>query len=63
MHPGRLTPQALFLVLLAIGLILLLITAYQHRRHARRTDVRTCAGCGTGNPGFAEYCRHCGRKV
>lgn len=43
--------------------ILLVVTAMQHRGHARETDLRVCRGCGTAHPSFAHFCRMCGRKL
>lgn len=46
-----------------VAVLLLIITAIQSRRHARMTNSKLCPGCGTTHPGFAEYCRNCGRKL
>ena len=52
-----------FWLIVLIVLVLLLITASQHRRHAAETDPRLCGGCGTSHPPFARFCRKCGRPI
>ena len=47
---------------LIIGMILLLvITAKQHRRHAALTDRKQCRQCGARYGAEAIYCGRCGR--
>lgn len=54
----------MFVVLVAVVLLLLLIaTAAQHRRYSSHTQQRLCSGCGASHPGYAVYCRRCGRKL
>jgi ribosomal protein L40E len=52
-----------FWITVAIVLLLLIITAAQHRRHAGATDQRLCGACGTSHPPFARFCRRCGRAL
>ena len=37
-------------------------TAEDHRHHARSTDRKRCTHCRVEHPGFAVYCRQCGRR-
>ena len=37
-------------------------TAKSSRRHNAATELKRCAGCRGEHPGFAAFCRHCGRK-
>lgn len=53
----------LVILLVAVAVLLLVITAMQSRRHTRLTNSKLCPGCGTTHPGFADYCRTCGRKL
>lgn len=53
----------LLALLIVLAVTLLIVTAIQSRRHARNTNSKLCPGCGTTHPGFAEYCRTCGRKL
>jgi ribosomal protein L40E len=55
--------SVLVLLLVVAAVVLLVITAIQSRRHTRMTNSKLCPGCGTTHPGFAEYCRTCGRKL
>ena len=48
-------------VVLAVAVVLLVVTALQHRRHAARTDNRLCRGCGEAHPSHARFCRRCGK--
>jgi hypothetical protein len=43
--------------------VLLLYTAFQHRRHAGATDRRLCRSCSLPHPPFARFCRRCGRAL
>ena len=48
---------------LALTMVLIIYTMLQHRRHMRNTATRLCTGCGTSHPGFARFCRHCGKHL
>ncbi len=37
-------------------------TAEGHRKHAATTDRKRCHSCRAEHPGFANFCRHCGRR-
>ncbi len=37
-------------------------TAEGHREHAATTDRKRCRHCQVEHPGFAAYCRNCGRR-
>ena len=37
-------------------------TAEGHREHAAATDRKRCRHCSVEHPGFAAFCRHCGRR-
>jgi hypothetical protein len=53
------------LVIFVAGVLLLLLvaTAAQHRRYSSQTQTKLCPGCGQSHPGFAQFCRRCGRKL
>jgi ribosomal protein L40E len=51
------------ILFLAITAALILYTMLQHRRHMRNTSTKLCTGCGTSHPGFAKFCRHCGKHL
>jgi ribosomal protein L40E len=55
-------PPFFVVVVVAVLIIVLITTAAQHKRHSP-TDQRLCAGCGTGHPAHAQFCRRCGRKL
>ena len=46
---------------LAAAAALFATTAARHRRHAARTNLRLCRGCGNPQAPAAWYCRRCGR--
>ncbi|HEY7089838.1 MAG TPA: hypothetical protein VH518_17200 [Tepidisphaeraceae bacterium] len=53
-----------FIVFVAAVLLFLLIaTASQHRRYSSQTQTKLCRGCGASHPGFAAFCRRCGRRL
>lgn len=37
-------------------------TAEGHRGHLARADRKRCRHCQADHPGFAAYCRQCGRR-
>lgn len=37
-------------------------TAEGHRSHVAMTERKRCRHCQTDHPGFAGYCRQCGRR-
>jgi ribosomal protein L40E len=47
----------------AVLLFLLIATASQHRRYSAHTQNKLCRGCGAGHPGYAAFCRRCGRRL
>jgi ribosomal protein L40E len=54
----------MFIIFVAAVLLFLLIaTASQHRRYSSQTQQKLCRGCGASHPGFAVFCRRCGRKL
>jgi hypothetical protein len=58
------TNFALLVIFVAGVLLLLLVaTAAQHRRYSSQTQTKLCPGCGQSHPGFAQFCRRCGRKL
>ena len=60
--PGN--PIAFFvLIVITVLLFLVITTAAQHRRYSAQTQNKLCPGCGQGHPGFAAFCRRCGRKL
>ena len=53
----------LFLLIVAVVVVALLVTASQNRRHTADTQPRLCRACGLSHPPFAAYCRRCGGKL
>lgn len=51
------------IIMAAILLFLLITTAAQSRRYSAMTENKLCPGCGQSHPGFAAFCRRCGRKL
>ena len=60
---GRTIRMNTFWLIVAVVLILLVITATQHRRHVEETEHRLCRSCGAAHPSFARFCRRCGRAI
>jgi ribosomal protein L40E len=56
-------PPFVILVLLAVAVFLIVTTATQHRRYSSMTQQKLCRGCGAAHPGYAAFCRRCGRKL
>jgi ribosomal protein L40E len=54
-----------FVVFLVLAVLMFLIftTATQHRRYSAMTQQKLCRGCGAAHPGYASFCRRCGRKL
>jgi ribosomal protein L40E len=48
--------------LIVVG-VMLVRTAKISRQHTMETDQHVCKGCGTPHPGFAQFCRQCGRRL
>jgi ribosomal protein L40E len=53
----------LIVVVAAVLLFLLIRTASMSRRYTSHTDQKLCRGCGASHPGFARFCRRCGRNL
>jgi hypothetical protein len=47
----------------AVLVVLLIVTAARHRRHAGATEQRLCRACAQPHPPFARFCRRCGRAL
>lgn len=47
-------------VVFSVVVVLLVLTALRHRRHAAATDTRLCRACGESHPPHARFCRKCG---
>jgi ribosomal protein L40E len=52
-----------FWVIVAVVVVMLVVTALQHRRHAAETANRLCRACGEGHPPHARFCRRCGTAM
>jgi ribosomal protein L40E len=50
-------------VILGVVVFLLVTTASQHRRYSNMTQQKLCRGCGAAHPGYAAFCRRCGRRL
>ena len=58
----ELDPFTLFVFLVAIMLVAFLVrTLTSSRRSVNST--RECKACGATQPGFAKFCRRCGRAL
>ena len=51
------------MILMAIVVAVVIKTAKTNRGYMRETQQRLCRGCGVSHPGFADFCRRCGRKL
>ena len=56
-------PPFFIIFVAAVLLFLLIATASQHRRYSSQTQNKLCRGCGASHPGYAVFCRRCGRKL
>ena len=56
-------PPFFIIFVAAVLLFLLIATASQHRRYSSQTQNKLCRGCGASHPGYAAFCRRCGRKL
>lgn len=55
------TPQFAFVTIFIVVALVLLMTGGAVSRKAVQVDRKPCHGCGGENPGFAKFCRHCGK--
>ena len=54
----------MFLVIVAVVVLIVIIKSAGSPRHfGAGGDHRTCRGCGASHPGFAVFCRRCGRRL
>lgn len=59
----ELDPFTLFVICVGIMLVAFLTrTLMTSRRHVDRS-TRECKACGATQPGFARFCRRCGRGL
>jgi hypothetical protein len=52
----------LFIVLVLAVVMFIVVSAMSGRRPARGA-MRICRACGASHPGFARFCRKCGRQL
>ena len=56
----ELPPMFIFLVIAVV--VFLIIRVLGGPRHPRG-ETRLCRACGASQPGFARFCRRCGRQL
>jgi hypothetical protein len=56
-------PIPLLLIILVVVIFWAMLSSANRRRRQLQDDPLPCIGCGTLHPGYASYCRHCGRKL
>ena len=57
------SPIRTLLIVLAVVIVLLVVTAIRHRCHAAGTANRLCRACGEPHPAHARFCRKCGTAI
>lgn len=55
------TPVGFVVVTITTIVVLLVITAWQNRRHLARTERKQCRGCGGLFPADSKFCGRCGK--
>jgi hypothetical protein len=53
----------LFIALVMIVVMFVIIGAVSGKRARRRGEQSICRACGASHPGFARFCRRCGRQL
>jgi len=56
-------PFPLILIALVAVVIWALLASARKNSEALPDSPRACIGCGQLHPPYANYCRHCGRKL
>ena len=56
------TPWMFFVIVIVVLIVLVTTFRNQGRGDSARAQ-RMCEGCGLPNPGIANYCRRCGKKM
>jgi len=54
---------AFLIIVFAVVVILLFLTASRSRRNLPFLEQRQCPSCGAGHPAFARFCRRCGQRL
>ena len=53
----------MFIVLVVVVLVFVLVRLLSGSRRISRGEQRLCRACGASHPGFARFCRRCGREL
>ena len=56
----ELPPMFIFLV---VVVVVVLVISTQAGKRAHRHGQQLCRACGASHPGFAKFCRRCGRQL
>jgi predicted amidophosphoribosyltransferase len=59
----ELDPFTLFVLVVAIMLVAFLLRTLISNRKSTNESTRECRACGATQPGFAKFCRRCGRAL
>ena len=59
----ELDPFTLFVIFVAIMLVGFLVRTLRSNRRAGNLNAKECQACGATQPGFAKFCRRCGRAL
>ena len=52
----------IFIFVIVAVVVFLIIRVLSGPRHPRG-EMRVCRACGASHPGFAKFCRRCGRQL
>jgi predicted amidophosphoribosyltransferase len=55
-------PNWVFILILLLAVVFIVMVISPRRRNGVTRNQRTCPQCGADNPGFAQYCRRCGKS-
>jgi ribosomal protein L40E len=56
-------PFTLFVIFVAVMLVAFLARTWMTSRRDLNHTLRECKACGATQPGFARFCRRCGRAL
>jgi hypothetical protein len=62
-YPTPQTFSALSIVFVVVVIFVIVAAASRSRQYIARTDQKLCKSCGTAHPGFAQFCRRCGKSL
>ena len=56
-------PKLIIVAAIVILFLLVRASGARQRRELSHAQDKVCAGCGSGHPPFAVFCRKCGKKL